>query len=135
MKMSESTKTNLRIIVFIILGGLILSEFTTFALLEKISTFPTFSISYLFITGILLGYLTAFVVKDLRKSFFISIGLVIISFFLTVLFYSVPSLMGINPSLEPVVFSAVGWSMVYSLLLLMIMFFGLVIGFILHSTK
>lgn len=133
--MKESVKDNLRIVGFIILGGLILSEFTTFALLEKITTFPSFSISFVFMTGVLMGYLTAFVVKDLRKSFFITIGLVVMSFFLTVLFYSIPSLMGINPSLEPVVFSAVGWSMVYSILLLMTMFFGLVIGFILHSTK
>jgi hypothetical protein len=122
-------------IAFILLAGFILSAFTTFLMLERITTFPFFNMSFLFGSGLVLGYLTVLVVKDIRRSFLVSMIIVVLTFTLSALFYSIPSFMGINPDLEPVLFSALGWSMVYSILLMMVLFLGLVIGFILHSSK
>ncbi len=135
MKLNEDIRTFLFQVAYAALSSFILSCFTIFTMLEKITTFPHYNYMLMFVVSILLGYLTAFLVRDLRKSFFIAIAIVIVSFVLTVIFYSIPSLKGINPALEPVVFSAVGWSMVYSILLLMAMFFGMVVGFIFHSEK
>ncbi|MGD2248896.1 MAG: hypothetical protein PVF58_10865 [Candidatus Methanofastidiosia archaeon] len=128
-------KTFLQYAAFTFLTGYILANFTTFVILERIVTFPFFRFEYLFLNGIIIGYLTAYYVTDLQKSFFITVGIILVSFFLTIIFYATPSLLGINPALETVLFSAVGWSMIYSLLLMLSMFFGLVIGFILHSVK
>ncbi|MGC1122007.1 MAG: hypothetical protein WBA22_13030 [Candidatus Methanofastidiosia archaeon] len=122
-------------IAFILLAGFILSAFTIFLMLERITTFPFFNMPFLFGSGLVLGYLTVLVVKDIRRSFLVSMIIVILTFVLTALLYSIPSFMGINPDLEPVLFSALGWSMVYSILLMMVLFLGLVIGFILHSSK
>lgn len=128
-------KIFLQYAAFTLLTGYILATFTTFVILERITTFPYFRFEYLFINGIFIGYLTAYYVRDLQKSFFIATSIIIVSFFVTIILYSTPSLLGINPALEPVIFSAFGWSMIYSLLVMLAMFFGLVIGFILHSIK
>lgn len=136
ISLSREDRTRiLQHIAFILLAGFILSAFTTFLMLERITTFPFFNMSFLFGSGLVLGYLTVLVVKDIRKSFLVSMIIVVLTFVLTALLYSIPSFMGINPDLEPVLFSALGWSMVYSILLLMVLFLGLVIGFILHSSK
>ncbi|MBU7015090.1 MAG: hypothetical protein HXS52_09660 [Theionarchaea archaeon] len=131
----EDRSRLLRNIAFVFLAAFILSAFTIFLMLERITTFPHYNMSFLFGSGLILGYLTVLVVKDIRKSFLVCLVIVIVTFVLTSLFYSIPSFLGINPDLEPVLFSALGWSMIYSILLLMVLFFGLVIGFILHSTK
>ncbi|MBU6996869.1 MAG: hypothetical protein HXS41_11470 [Theionarchaea archaeon] len=131
----EDKKSVLQHIVFILLAAFILSSFTIFLMLERITTFPSFNMSFLFGSGLILGYLTVLIVKDIRKSFLVCLAIVLVTFVLTALLYSIPSFMGINPALEPVLFSALGWSMVYSILLLMVLFLGLVIGFILHSSK
>jgi hypothetical protein len=135
MSMTDEARNMIRYLCFVLLGGFILSCFTTFSLLERITTFPYFGPEHPFLAVIILGFLAAYVVKDLRKTFFVCLMLILTSFSLTIVFYSIPSLLGINPALEPVLFSAFGWSLVYSILLLLAMFFGLVIAFILFSEK